>query len=158
MGFACSQEKNASETDNNDDSNMEQVSGGDCSGGYGKKVDTTASITAMELKDLMFDGREKELVLRGSINEVCQKKGCWIKIAREGGEDLMVTFKDYAFFVPKTCSGKEVYLKGIASLETISVEDQKHYAEDAGKTPEEIAAIKSPKEDLVFEADGVYIQ
>ena len=39
----------------------------------------------------------------------------------------------------------------------MSVDDQRHYAEDAGKSPEEIAAITEPKRTLSFTSSGVLI-
>lgn len=39
----------------------------------------------------------------------------------------------------------------------MSIEDQRHYAEDGGKSKEEIAAITEVKRTLAFEADGVLI-
>lgn len=39
----------------------------------------------------------------------------------------------------------------------MTVEDQKHYAEDEGATQEELAKITKPKQTLRFEADGVRI-
>ena len=38
-----------------------------------------------------------------------------------------------------------------------SIEDLRHYAEDAGASDEDIAAIVSPKVSYNFEADGVLI-
>jgi hypothetical protein len=39
--------------------------------------------------------------------------------------------KDYAFFVPTALKGKNVVLEGNAERKVISVNEQKHYAEDA---------------------------
>ena len=50
-----------------------------------------------------------------------------------------------------------LFLKAKAYVEEMSVEDQRHYAEDGGATPEEIAAITEPKRTLAFEANGVLI-
>ena len=62
----------------------------------------------------------------------------------------MVKFKDYGFFMPKDISGKEVILNGKAYVNEVPVDEQRHYAEDAGKSEEEIAAITEPKKDLFF--------
>ena len=90
------------------------------------------------------------------VKEVCQKKGCWMKVDM-GEDEAMVRFKDYGFFMPKDISGKEIIAEGKAYVEEMSVEDQRHYAEDGGATPEEIAAITEPKRTLAFEAHGVLI-
>ena len=49
---------------------------------------------------------------RGTVTEVCKAKGCWMKVALENGEETMVKFKDYGFFVPKDMAGKEVVING----------------------------------------------
>ena len=69
--------------------------------------------------------------------------------------DIMVKFRDYGFFVPFDIPGSEVVLEGTAQIETISVDDLKHYAEDDGKSAEEIAKITEPETQIVFVADGV---
>tara|TARA_R110000850_G_scaffold30630_2_gene84238 strand:- start:88616 stop:89119 length:504 start_codon:yes stop_codon:yes gene_type:complete len=93
---------------------------------------------------------------RSTVTEVCQSKGCWMKLDL-GNAETMVTFKDYAFFMPKDLSGKDVVVNGKAFVSEMSVDDQRHFAEDAGKSPEEIAAITEPKQTLSFEAEGVLL-
>lgn len=92
------------------------------------------------------------------VEEVCQSKGCWMKLRLEDGTQAMVKFKDYAFFMPKDIAGKEVIVDGKAFVEEMSVEDQRHFAEDAGKSAEEIAAITLPKKTYSIEAAGVLIK
>ena len=74
-------------------------------------------------------------VVKAKVSEVCQAKGCWMNLVDNQGatdEQLFVKFKDYAFFVPKDISGKEVLIEGVAYKEVTSVDELKHYAEDAG--------------------------
>lgn len=98
------------------------------------------------------------IVIEGKITEVCQKKGCWMNIEKGDGTTMMVRFKDYGFFMPFDCSGKTAIMHGNAYMDTVSVEDLRHYAEDAGKTEEEIAKITESKLELAFEADGVVLK
>ena len=93
-----------------------------------------------------------------TVTDVCQTKGCWMKLELEDGEQAMVRFKDYAFFMPKDIAGKDVIVDGKAFVAMMSVEDQRHYAEDEGKSAEEIAAITEPKKTFSFEASGVLIK
>ena len=79
------------------------------------------------------------------------------EIERANGEKIMVKFKDYGFFMPKNIVGKEVVLDGEATVKEVSVKQQKHYAEDAGKSKEEIEKIKEPKKELQFMAKGVLV-
>lgn len=93
----------------------------------------------------------------GTVNEVCQKKGCWMTIDNAGGEELFVKFKDYGFFMPMDISGRKVVMEGHAYKEVTSVEELKHYAEDAKEPQEVIDAITEPKEEFKFMASGVLL-
>lgn len=104
------------------------------------------------LKNNKFDGK-----LTGKVVEVCQEKGCWMKLERTNGEKLMVKFKDYGFFMPKNIIGKEVVLDGEATVKEVSVKQQRHYAQDAGRSKDEIEKIKEPKKELQFVAKGVLV-
>lgn len=92
------------------------------------------------------------------VTGVCKAKGCWMTLDLEDGNEVMVKFKDYGFFVPKDIEGSDVIVNGKAYVKEVQVEELRHYAEDAGKTPEEIASIINPKRTLSFEADGVLLK
>lgn len=123
--------------------------------GAGTTADGAVSVNDMEakMKDGKFTGKAT-----GKVVSVCQEKGCWMKVEKANGETVMVKFKDYGFFMPKNIVGKEVVLDGEASVKETSVKQLKHYAEDAGKSKEEIAKIKEPKKELIFVAKGVLVQ
>ncbi|MEM7484630.1 MAG: DUF4920 domain-containing protein [Bacteroidota bacterium] len=94
----------------------------------------------------------------GTIVDVCKAKGCWMKVAMGNEEEVFVKFKDYGFFVPTDSENGKVVMDGIAFVEEVSVDEQRHYAEDAGKSKEEVAKITKPKKTLRFEASGVQIK
>ena len=94
-------------------------------------------------------------VVEAKVTEVCQAKGCWMKVDLPNGESMLVTFKDYGFFMPKDLAGKSVKMNGTAKIEETDVETLKHFAEDGGKSEEEIAQITQPKMDYKFVASGV---
>lgn len=100
-------------------------------------------------------GDSIEVVFKATVNSVCKKKGCWMKLALNDSTESMVRFKDYGFFVPKNLDKNEMTVHGFAFVEETSVEDLRHYAEDEGKTEVEIAAITQPKRTLSFTANGV---
>lgn len=60
---------------------------------------------------------------------------------------MLIKMKDHAFLVPLSMNGKTIVAEGTATLKETSVEMLRHYAEDAGKSKEEIAAIKEPKKE-----------
>ena len=97
---------------------------------------------------------------KATVEAVCQAKGCWMNLvgAPENVDpSIFVKFKDYGFFVPLDIAGKEVIVEGVAYKEVTSVEELKHYAEDEGKSQEEIDQITEPVEELKFMADGVIV-
>ncbi|EOZ97727.1 hypothetical protein A33Q_1700 [Indibacter alkaliphilus LW1] len=104
------------------------------------------------------EGEEFHGKVMGEIREVCAHKGCWMTMDLPNGETMRVTFKDYGFFVPKNSQGYPVIIEGVASKKITDVETLRHYAEDAGKSKEEIEAITEPKNEYAFEAVGVIIQ
>lgn len=93
---------------------------------------------------------------QAQVKEVCQNKGCWMKVELANGHETMVRFKDYGFFVPKDIAGSIVTMEGVAFLKTMTAEEQLHMAEDAGK---EIDSTQI-SQDIIsygFEAAGVEI-
>jgi hypothetical protein len=125
---------------------------------YGEKISPDSAALIADLKALMGDKTELNIKLEATVDAVCQKKGCWMDLKTADGESMRVTFKDYAFFVPKDASGKTAIVEGVAKIEETSVADLQEYAKDAGKSKEDIAAITETKKELVFEASGVILK
>ena len=99
-----------------------------------------------------FEGK-----ITGKVLDVCQEKGCWMKVDKGNGETIMVKFKDYGFFMPKDLVGQTVVLEGEAKVKEVSVKQQRHYAEDAGKPKSEIEKITQVKKETQFIAKGVLV-
>jgi preprotein translocase subunit YajC len=127
---------------------------------FGDEIQSDQAISATELVEAlsaMKVGDTLQTKVAAKINEVCSKKGCWMRLDLENDEELMVRFKDYGFFMPLNAKG-EVIVSGKAFITEISVDELKHYAEDAGKSPEEIDAISAPEVTYAFEANGVLLK
>jgi len=114
-----------------------------------KMIDQFA--TEMEGKDSL------KIKIQAVAADVCQNKGCWMKVQTADGSMMRIKFKDYGFFVPMDISGKNVIFEGLAYKDTTSVEDLKHYAMDGGQSEEEIEAITEQEINTSFLADGVII-
>ena len=124
---------------------------------FGDKIDDKGALSKAEIQEKYSSLKAGDTIavkFKSEVNSVCQSKGCWMRVD-VGEEEAMVKFKDYGFFMPKDIAGQEVIVEGIAFVEEVSVDDQRHYAEDAGKTPDEIAAITEPKKTLSFISSGV---
>ncbi|MFN4146347.1 MAG: DUF4920 domain-containing protein [Runella sp.] len=125
---------------------------------FGQKIKDKKAIPAAEIPAKMGNQEKMNAKVTGTVESVCQAKGCWMKVKTTDGQTMRVTFKDYGFFVPKDIAGKTVVFEGVAQMKTTPVSELRHYAEDAGKSKEEIAKITEPKRELTFVADGVIVK
>ena len=124
---------------------------------YGELFETSEIIN-YELERDNFLNSSSKVKIEGEILSSCPKKGCWMKISVEK-DTVLVRFKDYGFFVPKNgIEGKSTIINGKLSVDTLSIAQLQHYAEDAGKSKEEIALISKPEITISFLADGVLIK
>ena len=100
--------------------------------------------------DSKFDAK-----FEATVVDVCQMKGCWMRLDLGDNKKVMVSFKDYGFFVPKDISGKNVIVSGEAFKKTISIDELKHYASDRGESKDIIASIDKPEIVYSLIANGV---
>lgn len=100
----------------------------------------------------VFEGK-----ITGKVKEVCKTMGCWIKLEKADGGSLMVKSKEHSFFMPENLVGKTVVIEGTAAIKEVSEEKRKHYAEDAGKSKQEIKKIKGSEKEVEFVASGVKV-
>ncbi len=128
---------------------------------FGKQINTDDTRTTVEASKTYQNLMVKDTIttkFTATVTGVCQAKGCWVTLSLENGKEAMVRFKDYGFFMPMDIVGKEVVVNGLAFVEEMSVEDQRHYAKDAGDSDDEIAKITKVKKIYSFEADGVLLK
>ena len=128
---------------------------------FGDKISNEKVVASKEMLlkfEDMIVGDTIHVKFASEIKEVCAAKGCWMKLPLTAEKEVMVRFKDYGFFMPLDSQGKEVVLEGKAFVQTTSVAELRHYAKDAGKSKEEIAAIITSKKEFSFEANGVLLK
>ncbi len=124
---------------------------------YGELFETSEIINYKLERDNFLNSSSK-VKIEGEILSSCPMKGCWMRISVEK-DTVLVRFKDYGFFVPKNgIEGKSTIINGKLSVDTLSIAQLQHYAEDAGKSKEEIALISKPEITISFLADGVLIK
>ena len=125
---------------------------------HGEPITEQGAIPATELATKLESKEEMPAKVTGVVESVCKAAGCWMKVKTADGQTMRVTFKDYGFFVPKDIAGKTVVFEGVAKVKTTSVAMLKHYAEDGGKSKEEIAKISAPEKAIGFVATGVIVK
>ncbi len=132
---------------------------------YGVKFDYG---TSQKLTDLMADPAKldttKDYTVSAAVTTVCQKKGCWFRGDDGRGGDVFIKIvsddeKGEEVGIPMTTpAGTNVIFYGTPKLRELSVKQQRHYLEDAGKSKVEIEAITKPKKEWRFMATGVMIK
>ena len=123
--------------------------------GLGVHEGDTVEVGAVMADPAAFDG--KQLTIHGSIADICKHQGCWARVG-DGQQKLFVKMADHAFLLPTDCEGRDVTVAGQLRIKVQSVEELRHYAEDAGKSAEEINKITEPKRVVEFIASGVALQ
>ena len=124
---------------------------------YGEKVSADGAVGLNEVAAKLGQTGSLDTKVTAKVLEVCSKKGCWVKLAVNDSTTAFVKMKDYGFFVPMAAVGKTVVIDGEIKTKTVSVAELQHYAEDAKKSKEEIAAITKPEQEIRVTAKGITI-
>ena len=124
--------------------------------GAGATADNAVEVDAMLANVMANEGKKIDVKIVGEVVEVCQMKGCWLKI-KNGNDNVTVKMKGHKWYVPSALIGKKIVIDGTAEMKTTSVDDLKHFAEDAGKSKEEVEKITEPKKEVIVEAKGILV-
>lgn len=125
---------------------------------YGDSISPDNYIYAGEAIPKLNGKDSIEIKIKGKVNEVCQKKGCWMTIALNDSTEMRVRFKDYGFFMPFDIANDTVIFNGWMYRDSVSVEELQHYEKDAGKSQAAIDSITKPELNYLFEANGVLLK
>ena len=123
---------------------------------FGEKISADDAIAASELVTKLNGTESAQVKVKGKVVEVCKAEGCWLRMETANGS-ILIKMKDHAYFVPLSMNGKTIVADGSVTLKETSVEMLRHYAEDAGRSKEEIAAIKEPKREITMQAKGILV-
>lgn len=127
---------------------------------YGKAITEDGAIDIAKLPEMVEKSEKKKIEnikVYAKVTNVCAKKGCWMDLYVDENTSIFVKMKDYAFFVPDDMIGKTVVLEGEVFEKVTSVNELRHYAEDANKSQEEIDAITEPEKSIRFLAYGIVV-
>lgn len=127
-------------------------------GTYGGSVDTAVYLSPDELMTRLDSSLSIDCTLKGTVEQVCQAEGCWLKLKKSDGGSLLVRTKDHTFTVPKDIADHTVFVTGLVHWDTTDVATLKDYAKDAGKSDAEIDSITAPEIVPVMEAEGVLVR
>ncbi|HMB93188.1 MAG TPA: DUF4920 domain-containing protein [Rhodothermales bacterium] len=127
---------------------------------YGDALTTEGAVSATTVLADREQYVGKTVKVEGTISEVCQMMGCWLTIQAGDGNNIRVAVPrddegKYVYTVPKDISGRHAIVEGTLTEEILTVETQRHLAEEKGEeAPEDLEPIS----ELQMTADGVLIE
>tara|TARA_Y100000389_G_C17447460_1_gene512506 strand:- start:1744 stop:2331 length:588 start_codon:yes stop_codon:yes gene_type:complete len=126
---------------------------------FGDTVDVSSALEINQIINKMKTGEDSVYsTFSAPINSICQKKGCWMELDLGNGENALVRFKDYGFFVPMDATGEIAIVEGAMTIDTLDVDWLRHQASDAGKSDSVIASINAFEISYSILATGVALE
>ena len=136
---------------------------------YGDPIDLAGE--AVEVQDVLAEPSAfagKTVLIRGTIESVCQTRGCWVRLMPAGEKAASLTpGMDNAFIklvceqagqlVPADSAGAVALVRGEVTVEEIDEATARHYAQDAGASEDEVAKIVGPQKTVRVSSPGVAV-
>ena len=129
---------------------------------FGKKLSiaTVTKVSDVFAEPAKFNG--KKVLIEGSIVDVCEKRGCWIRISSDKeSESIIFKVEDGIIVFPMTIKGKKVRAEGIVDVKVTSIEDQitqgKERAKEEG-TEFDSKTITAPKTTVRLMGEGAIVR
>jgi hypothetical protein len=113
-----------------------------------------AAATPVPLAKAIGASTTGTVLVSGTVEAVCQKKGCWM-VVKDGTDSARVMMKDHAFAVPIDARGKAVLVEGELTSRTFTEAQAKHLEEDKGGDPN---AVAGERKEHVLMATAVEIK
>ncbi|MCF7512433.1 DUF4920 domain-containing protein [Pseudoalteromonas sp. L23] len=93
-----------------------------------------------------------EITLSGEVVKVCKKRGCWMTLKVDNGEEINVKVRDGDMVFPMSAIGKRAYATGVLERFELDIEKTKRYlahrahengeAFDASKVTEGMSLVR----------------
>ena len=107
---------------------------------YGEPMPAGEAVAIGEVLSAPAGYEGKSAKFFGQITEVCQKKGCWAILTDQSQtRTVRVKFKDHDNGLPFDANGPAVVYGELKQVE-VGERLAKHFAEDAGKNPNQASA------------------
>jgi len=123
---------------------------------YGKAIDPTSEVVSYsDFVTKMDEMNGKEIILKGTVADVCQAMGCWMTLSADGKTTRIKT--DHEFFLPKDVAGREAIVSGKFMISEISEEDARHFNDESKNPTVKSEDIKGPQKAFEMSATGIVI-
>lgn len=129
---------------------------------YGDDLSLKESTKISEILASPEQYHGKKVLVEGPVIDVCQERGCWIKIGSDKEfESIRLKVDDGVIIFPMDAKGKNALAEGIVSVRTVSKEDQikqgEYLAKEEGTTFDP-STVKGPKTVIQIKGLGAVIR
>jgi hypothetical protein len=105
----------------------------------------------------------QDVRVEGTVVSVCQQAGCWLTLENPAGEPIRVHVPkdddgEYLWTLPMDLGPRMAIVEGTAFADTLSVDEQRHYVEDAGGSQAELDAITEAQASAYVIARGILVE
>lgn len=127
---------------------------------YGQPLGLKDEVKVSEILATPDKYAGKKVRVRGLVTDVCEERGCWIKIGADK-QEIMFKVEDGVIAFPMAAKGSTVVAEGVVSKRVLTVEQQKAMCEKEAKALSKKAdygKITGPKTTVRIEGLGAEIQ
>ncbi len=128
---------------------------------YGSGIDAGAVLTVPEAYAKIDEIAGQPVRVRGTIVDVCAKRGCWMNLAADGDARVVqVKVDDGVIVFPMSAKGRDATAQGVAEKRALTLEQTRarhqHEAEEQGK-PFDPASVTEPATIVVLRGTGAVV-
>lgn len=109
---------------------------------FGAAVTVKKSVPVAKLAAAPAKFEGKTVRIEGTVAEVCQGRGCWVRVKDDKGQLFLAKSLDETVLLPKDCAGQNVVVQGVVTA--LKAKPHEH-AEGEGHecpTPEFVVATQ----------------
>lgn len=106
-------------------------------GAYGAELADEAILTIADVLASAADKEGESVLVKGTVTDVCPKRGCWIEVADASGEQIRVKVNDGDIVFPISAKDHPVTVQG--TVDKVELDHQQainwmaHLAEEKGE-------------------------
>ena len=129
---------------------------------FGEKMKLTGD-KAICAGEILADAAKyagKSIRVCGMVDEVCARKGCWIRLTGPGADEALFvkfTCPVEGRLVPMEAQGRLAIVEGTLEVNEISEEMARHYAEEGKAPAAEVAKIVGPQKQIQLNSPAAKI-
>lgn len=139
LANSCAKNESEQEMTLEESKNLETVAleKEDPVGTYGKGISLSEKTLVSKIMDSPEKYEGKQVLVSGTIIEVCPKRGCWVDLSSDKEfEKIKIKVKDGEIVFPLSAKGSEALIEGIVEKLELTQEQamkyQSHQAEEKG--------------------------